>query len=69
MHLLHKGFIEEYLCWYAHGEQFVHHKTMIERMVRSTSSTSNVHGVETDNSNSYKTIVMDAMRMHQGHTS
>jgi hypothetical protein len=20
MHLLHKGFMEEYLCWYAHGE-------------------------------------------------
>ena len=61
MHLLHKGFMEEYLCWYAHGEQFVHHKTMVERMVGSTSSTSNVHGVETDNSNPYRTIVMDAM--------
>jgi len=28
-----------------------------------------VHGVETDNSNPYRTIVMDAMWMHQGHTS
>jgi hypothetical protein len=22
MHLLHKGFMENYLCWYAHGELF-----------------------------------------------
>jgi len=26
-----------------------------------------VHGVETDNSNPYKTMVMDAMRINQGH--
>jgi hypothetical protein len=26
-----------------------------------------VHGVETDNNNLYKTTVMDAMRMNQGH--
>ena len=23
MHLLHKGFMEDYLCWYAHEELFV----------------------------------------------
>jgi hypothetical protein len=59
--------MEKYMYWYAHGEPFVPHKTMIKRMAGSTSSTSNVHGVETDNSNPYKTMVMDAMRINQGH--
>jgi hypothetical protein len=45
MHLLHKKFTEEYMCWYAHGEPFGPHETMVERMVRSTSSASNVHGL------------------------
>jgi len=40
---------------------------MLERMVRSTSSASNMHGVVDDNSNPYRTMVMDAMRMNQGH--
>ena len=42
---------------------------MIEKMVGSTSSASNVFGVIDDNSNPYKTMVMDAMRMNQGHGS
>jgi len=37
MHLLHKWFMEDYLCWYAHGELFVHNESMIERMIVSTS--------------------------------
>ena len=40
---------------------------MIERMVGSTSSSSNVHEVVDDNSNSYRNMVMDAMRKHQGY--
>jgi hypothetical protein len=36
-------------------------------MVGSTSSASNVHEVETNNINPYRTMVMDAMRMNQGH--
>jgi len=67
MHLLHEGFIEEYLCWYAHGELFVPHETMVERMLGSTSSASNVHEVVNDNSNPYRTMVMNARRMNQGH--
>jgi hypothetical protein len=31
MHLLHKGFMENYRCWYAHGEVFVSKKRMRER--------------------------------------
>jgi hypothetical protein len=67
MHLLHKGFMKEYLCWYAHRELFVPHNTMVERMAESTSSASNMHGVETDNSNPYRIMVMNAVRMNQGH--
>jgi hypothetical protein len=28
-----KKFIEKYMCWYAHGEPYIPHETMIERMV------------------------------------
>jgi len=30
MHLLHKGFIEDYLCWYAQEELFVHNESMVD---------------------------------------
>jgi hypothetical protein len=69
MHLLHKGFMEDYLCWYAHGELFVRNESMVERVVGSTSSASNVHVVANENSNPYKNIVMDAMIMNQGNVS
>jgi hypothetical protein len=42
---------------------------MVERMVMSTSIASNVHEVEIDNSNFYTTMVMDVMRMNQGHAN
>jgi len=66
MHLLTKGFIKDYLCWYAHGELFVPNKSMVERVVRSTSSASNMHEVGNDNSNPYKNMAMNAMRMSEG---
>jgi hypothetical protein len=69
MHLLSKGFMEDYLCWYAHRELFVPNESMVERVVGSTSSASNVHEVVNDNSNPYKNIVIDAMRMNQGNVS
>ena len=69
MHLLHKGFMENYLCWYAHREVFVRNKRIGERVVGSTSSASNVYGVVNDNSNPYRNMVMDAMRMNQGNVS
>ena len=67
MHLLQKRFMEQYMYWYAHGEPYVPHETMVERMIGSTSSASNVHGVVDENSNPYRTMVMDTMRMNQGH--
>ena len=40
---------------------------MVESMVGSTFSASNVHEVVDDNSNPYRNMVMDAMRMNQGY--
>jgi hypothetical protein len=69
MHLLIKGFIEDYLCWYTHKELFIPNKSMVERVVGSTSSASNVHKIVNDNSNPYRNMVMDAMRMNQGNVN
>jgi hypothetical protein len=41
---------------------------MLERMIDSTSSSSNIHGVIYDNSNYYRSMVMDAMRMTNGYS-
>jgi hypothetical protein len=61
--------MEDYLYWYAHGEVFVPNESMVERVVGSTSSASNVHEVGNDNSNPYRNMVMDAMRMSEGNVS
>jgi hypothetical protein len=55
--------MEDYLYW-LHKELFVRNESMIKRMVGSTSSASNVHGVVNDNSNPCKIMVIDAMRMN-----
>jgi len=54
LHLVQKGFIERYICWFAHRKPYVPHETMVERMIRSTSSFNNAHGVVDDNNNSYR---------------
>ena len=65
-----KGFMKKkYLCWFAHSELYVPYKTMVEKIVRSTSNSSNVCGVVNANSNHYRSIVMDVMRMNQGDIS
>jgi hypothetical protein len=64
-HLLHKGFMENYRCWHAHREIFVCNKSMGERVVGSTSSASSVHEVTNDNTNPYRNMVMDTMRINQ----
>ena len=38
-------------------------------MVESTSSDSNVHGVVNNNSNPYRNMVMNAMRMNKGNVN
>ena len=67
MHLLQKEFMEKYLCWFAHEEPYVHYKIVVEKMVESTSSFSNVHEVVDDNSNLYRNMVWDTMRMNQSY--
>jgi hypothetical protein len=42
---------------------------MVERVVGSTSSASNMHEVGNENSNPYSNMVMDAMRMSEGNVS
>ena len=69
MHLLTNKFMEDYLCWYAHGELFVPNENMVERVVGSTFSASNMHEVVNDNSNPYRDMVMDVMRMNEGNVS
>jgi len=44
----------------------IYNEIMVENMVESTSSSINVHGVVDDNSNRYKSMVINAMRMNQG---
>jgi len=69
MYLLHKGFMEDYLCWYAHRELCVHNESMVERMVESTSSASKVHEVVNDSSDPYRNMIMDATIVNQGNVS
>jgi hypothetical protein len=33
MHLLHKRFMEDYLCWYTHGELFVRNESKVKMTV------------------------------------
>ena len=56
--------MEKYFCWFAHGELYVPYENLVERMVGSTSSSSNVHGVVDDNNNPYMNMVLDATRMN-----
>jgi len=66
MHLLHKGIMKDYLCWYAHEELFICNESMVEKMIVLTFSASNVYGVVNDNNNPYMNMVMEAMRMNHG---
>jgi len=61
--------MKDYLYWYAHGELFIHNESMVEMMIGLTSSANNVHGVVNDNSNPYRKMVMDVMRMNQGNVT
>jgi len=69
MQLLTQGFMEDYLCWYAHGELFVPNESMVERVVESTFSASNMHEGGNENSNPYRNMVMDGIRMSEGNVS
>jgi len=55
----------ENTCVGLHTENHVLYKTMVERMVGSTSNSNNMHGVINDNSNRYRSMIMDAMWMNE----
>jgi hypothetical protein len=63
--------MENYQCWYAHEEVFVSEseRRMEETVVGSISSANNVHEAANDNTNPYRNMVIDAMRMNQGNGS
>jgi hypothetical protein len=61
MCLLKIRYVEKYLRWFAHGESYVSYNTILERIVSSTSSSSNIHEVVNYNNNRYKSMVMDAI--------
>ena len=62
IHLLQqkKKFMEN-ACVSLHMENHVFYKIMVKRIVGSTSSSNNVYGVINDNSNHYRSIIMDTM--------
>ena len=63
MHLLQKKVyrgISVVVCTWP----FVFYETMVEMMVRSTSSAGNVHEVEDDNSNHYRTMTSPLRFQH-----
>jgi len=53
------------LYWYAHGKPWVSQHVVVKRMIESTSSASNKYGVVDDNSNPYKYMIMNVMKMNQ----
>ena len=57
------------MCWFVHREPYVPFKAMVEKMVGTTSNSSNVHDVVDDNSNLYRNMIIDALRMNQGYAS
>jgi len=69
MHLLQKGFIKQYLYWYAYEEPYISHEVMIEMMVGQLLVLAKCMELKMIiYRNLYKIIVMDAMRINQGHT-
>ena len=56
--------MKKYLCWFAHREPYVPYDTMVEMMVGSTSSFSNVYKVIDDNNNHYRSMIMNTMIMN-----
>jgi hypothetical protein len=69
MCLLKIKYVEMYLRWFAHGEPYVPYNTILERIVSSTSSSSNIHEVVNYNNNRYKSMMIDAMRINCGYSS
>jgi hypothetical protein len=63
-----KKFVKKYLCWFAYREPYVLYETMLERFVSSTSSSNIKQEVVDDNSNCYRSMVMDEMWINHGYS-
>jgi len=61
--------MEKYLCCYAHRKPYFPHDTLIEKIVESTSSSNNMHEVVDENSDPYRNMIIDAMRMNQNYSN
>ena len=68
MHHIKNWFVEKYLCWLLYREPYVPYETMLEKIVGSTSTFSNIYEVIDDNHNRYKSMVMEAMRINHGYS-
>jgi len=68
MHLLKKEFVEKYLCWYTHGESYIPYKTILEKMIDLIFSSSNIHEFADDNSNTYRSMIIDVIRMDHNYS-
>ena len=55
------------MCWFSYREPYVLYKTMLERIVSSSSSNIKQEVVD-DNSNCYKSMVMDGMWINYGYS-
>ena len=69
IHLFKKGLVKKYLYWFVHRGPYVLYKTMLERMIDSTSSSRNIQKLVDDNNNNpYRSMMIDAMRMNQNYS-
>jgi hypothetical protein len=68
MHLLRKGFVEKYLCWFAYEEPYIPYKTMLERIVGSTSTFRNINEVVDDNCSRYRSMMIDTIKINYGYS-
>jgi len=59
--------MEKYLCWFAYREPNIAYEVMVERIVSSTSSYSNMHEVVNDNNNPDRNMMMNAIKMNQSY--
>jgi hypothetical protein len=69
MYLLKKWFVKKYFYWFTYEEPYVPYKIMLERIVGSISSSNIMHEFADNNSNPYRSIVMDAMKMYRDYSS
>ena len=58
------GFVKKYLCWHVYEEPYFPHKIRLEKIVGSISNFNNIYESAGDISNSYRNMVIDAMRMN-----